>query len=463
MQSIPIEEAEALKQLVGDRYQLQSLLGNNPGRKTLLAIDNETGNQVVLKLLLFGKEFAWQDLKLFEREAETLRSLEHSAIPQYLDYFDVESTAVKGFALVQSYIDARSLATQVAAGRRFSEEELEQIAQQLLEILEYLHSRQPAVIHRDIKPSNILLTGRTAHAVGQVYLVDFGSVQTLAAREGGTITVVGTYGYMPPEQFGGRAVPASDLYSLGATLIYLASGRHPADLPQDELRLEFEDFVQLSPRMVDWLQVLVQPGLTKRVGDASTALVQIEKVSTEETTDSSSLSTLVPPSSSNIRIFRENSKFILTIPNSQLRFQRFNRTKLTDKILIGIIVSIFSGIFLVAAFNELMLLGADPSIIGISVILLGALSASAFTIFSPRKKQVIIEIEETCISIQIPCKEAKLLDRKHVWQLRRDVNNAIQVSIGDWRVLFYVSREEQDWLIQVLSKELGLPEAKSVV
>ncbi len=263
---IPVSESElnALQQLVGERYRPLSLLGKKSGRKTLLAEDSETNAKVVIKLLTFGEDFNWDDLKLFEREAETLRSLDHPAIPKYLNYFDVETPKSKGFALVQSYLEAQSLDVQVKAGRRFSEEELEQIAQQLLDILEYLHSRQPAVIHRDIKPSNILLTDRTAHSVGQVSLVDFGSVQTLAAREGGTITVVGTYGYMPPEQFGGRAVPASDLYSLGATLIYLASGMHPADLPQDELRLEFEEFVQLSPKMVVWLKTLVEPSLGKR-------------------------------------------------------------------------------------------------------------------------------------------------------------------------------------------------------
>ena len=58
------------------------------------------------------------------------------------------------------------------------------------------------MIHRDLKPSNILLGERSGNSVGQVYLVDFGSVQTVLATEGGTRTVVGTYGYMPQEQFG---------------------------------------------------------------------------------------------------------------------------------------------------------------------------------------------------------------------------------------------------------------------
>ena len=101
-----------------------------------------------------------------------------------------------------------------------SEAEIKQIATSILEILIYLHGLNPPVIHRDIKPSNILLGDRSGNSVGQIYLIDFGSVQTDAAKEGGTMTVVRTYGYIPPEQFGSCTVPASDLHSLGATLIY---------------------------------------------------------------------------------------------------------------------------------------------------------------------------------------------------------------------------------------------------
>ena len=128
------------------------------------------------------------------------------------------------------------------------------------------------MIHRDIKPSNILLKNRSGNSVGEVYLVDFGAVQTLATQQGKTVTVVGTYGYMPPEQFGGRAVPASDLYSLGATLIALITKQHPADLPQKDLQLEFEQFTQLSPAFTNWLKWMTHPSLERRP-----ASVQIAK------------------------------------------------------------------------------------------------------------------------------------------------------------------------------------------
>ncbi len=263
--------------ILAQRYQIQQVLGKKAGRRTLLAYDLEIDRPVVLKLLRFDSDFEWDHLKLFEREAETLQSLDHAAIPQYLDHFELDTSDCKGFVLVQSYIEARSLEAHVKSGRSFSEAELKQLAGDILEILIYLHRQNPPVIHRDIKPSNILLGDRSGNHVGQVYLVDFGSVQTIAAREGGTMTIVGTYGYMPPEQFGERAVPASDLYSLGATLIYLATGKHPADLPQHNLRIQFESIAtHLDHKLIHWLQRLIEPDLSRRFHSASIAFASLK-------------------------------------------------------------------------------------------------------------------------------------------------------------------------------------------
>lgn len=271
-----------VEQVLKERYAIQKQLGRNAGRRTLLARDLQTQELVALKLLAFTADFQWDDFKLFEREAETLQSLSHPAIPRYLDHFEFQTAKTKGFVLVQSYIEAKSLAEWVESGRSFNEEEIRQIAKSLLDILTYLHQQSPPVIHRDIKPSNILLGDRSGNSIGQVYLVDFGSVQTLAAREGSTITVVGTYGYMPPEQFGGRAVPESDLYSLGATLIYLVTETHPADLPQKDLRIQFQPKIALSSDylgsdFVEWLKRMTEPNLKSRLSSAEEALKALEQ------------------------------------------------------------------------------------------------------------------------------------------------------------------------------------------
>ncbi|AFY52910.1 protein kinase family protein [Rivularia sp. PCC 7116] len=299
------------RQILQERYEIQRQLGKNPGRKTLLVKDLETEELVVVKLLNFDIEFDWQDLKLFEREAQILEELSHPAIPSYLDSFKVDLPDTKGFGLVQTYIPAKSLEEHLQQGRTFSETEVKQIATALLEVLTYLHSRQPAVIHRDIKPSNILLGDRSGNNVGDVYLVDFGAVKTTAVQQGGTMTVVGTYGYMAQEQFGGRAVPASDLYSLGATLIYLVTGNHPADLLGDDMVIKFEESVNLSSSdFVNWLKWMTQTTLKKRPSSAEVALQELENPTVVE-----SKLFVAKPQDSKVQLTKKKDELEIIIPS----------------------------------------------------------------------------------------------------------------------------------------------------
>ncbi len=308
-----------INHVLHDKYLTQSLLGHKRSRRTLLAKDLDTQSLVVIKLLLLGNDFVWEDFKLFEREAEVLKSLNSPAIPRYLDFFEAETEWGKGFALVQSYIEAKSLQEWVQAGRVFSQEDIKSFAKQLLGILDYLHLHQPPVIHRDIKPSNILLGDRSGNHPGKIYLVDFGSVQT-ASHEGGTITIVGTYGYMPPEQFGGRALPASDLYSLGATLIYLITGQHPAELLQDDLRINLKPAAENNSELTAWLECLTEPSLKQRFGTAAEALKSLEQPPTP-------VSRQIPPP--------KCSKYLVTKTTEMFHWVVPATTKLLDVIDAG--------------------------------------------------------------------------------------------------------------------------------
>lgn len=264
------------EQILHERYQLKQQLGNNAGRQTWLAVDlaTQTKERVIVKLLPFTPQIHWDDLKLFEREAQVLKHLNHPRIPKYRDYFYTEpsnSGDLPWFGLVQDYILGYSLPQLLKKGKRFTEAEAKQIAIQLLKILIYLHELSPPVLHRDIKPSNIIW-GKNR----QVYLVDFGAVQEKAKAEGATFTVVGTGGYAPPEQLWGRAVPASDLYALGATLIHLLTCTAPVDLPQREMRLQFQDKVSLSPSFTHWLETLIDPAPELRFSNAHEALLALQ-------------------------------------------------------------------------------------------------------------------------------------------------------------------------------------------
>ncbi|MFE1746675.1 type IV pilin-like G/H family protein [Coleofasciculus sp. H7-2] len=268
---------QAEKVLQG-RYQLTKQLGQNAGRQTWLAedLEAEPRQSVIVKLLAFSPQMQWEELKLFEREAQVLKNLNHPRIPNYRDYFSLDEQAGDGlpwFGLVQNYIPGTSLRQLLDKGKKFTQEQVRYVATDILEILIYLHELSPPVLHRDIKPSNIIL-GEDR----QFYLVDFGAVQDRAKAEGVTFTVVGTNGYAPPEQLWGRAVPASDLYALGATLIHLLTGTPPSELPQHQMRIQFSDKVRLNPNFSSWIEKLIEPAPEKRFSTAREALEALQQV-----------------------------------------------------------------------------------------------------------------------------------------------------------------------------------------
>ncbi len=254
-----------------DRYRLVERLGCNGFRKTWLAVDRRTDRKVLLKTLLFARGFEWQNLKLVEREAQVLEGLSHPYIPRYVDSFWEGGPEGDYFCLVAEYIPGRSLEQCIREGEHFSEVEMRRIARELLEILRYLHTQSPPVVHRDLKPGNVIL-GDDGHA----YLVDFGAVQHQIDL-GQTLTVVGTYGYMAPEQFGGRGVPTSDLYGLGATLLFALSGRHPGDFERRTLWLLYRGRTGASAQFEDWLSWTLAPEATARFPSAAAALKALER------------------------------------------------------------------------------------------------------------------------------------------------------------------------------------------
>jgi serine/threonine protein kinase len=278
-------------------YQILEQLSHKTSRQTFLARNLQSEELVVVKILHFDANCQWDYYKLFEREAKTLQNLQHPAIPKYLDYFDLED----GFALVQTYIDAPSLETVMKSGRKFSEVEVVELADRILSILTYLHEQLPPVIHRDIKPSNILLGNRSGNSIGDVYLVDFGSVQTAASTDGGTITIVGTAGYIPLEQFSGKTVIASDLYSLGMTVIYLLTGVHPTELTQVNGHFKFT--AEISNRLYQWVDKMTQPYLDKRFDSAKLAQIAL-------TSEDGNYGDLVhlKPANTQIKLYRDREK-----------------------------------------------------------------------------------------------------------------------------------------------------------
>jgi serine/threonine protein kinase len=473
------------EQVLHQRYQIQRQLGQNAGRRTLQAQDLQTQELVVLKILSFNSDFRWEDLKLFEREAETLKSLSHPAIPRYLDYFELDLPDCRGFVLVQSYIDATSLQAWIKRGRTFSEDEIKQIAKALLNVLSYLHDRNPPVIHRDIKPSNILLTNnRSAHQVGELYLVDFGSVQT-AVRETGTMTIVGTYGYMPPEQFSGRAFPASDLYSLGATLIYLVTGRHPADLLQEDLLLEFEPVTHLSPSLVQWLKLLTHPNRKQRLTSATVALKALEQPFFQsQPVESSTTSTPLvqqKPHDSQISLRKDSETLEIYLPPENCGGS-LGCTFLLYWVLIAMALSsgCSGNVFVILICLLLLWSGisgyreASFTAKADTRIYIDGTSMSVIETAFGRRRLVFHASRNNLYKLTYvkrlyyPDSEAGIVEgppelkiwTKHFHPLYRDISYRIgQSRSADSKTRFYgcLTTQEVDWLAQELSNWLGLP------
>lgn len=293
------------------RYQLQQQLGHNSGRQTWLALDlaTEPHESVIVKLLAFNPQMQWDDFKLFEREAQVLKNLNHPRIPRYRDYFSLDKQTGGGlcwFGLVQGYIPGASLQQLLKEGRRFTEPQVKEIALSVLNILIYLHELSPPLLHRDIKPSNLILGSDK-----QIYLVDFGAVQNQAAKEGVTFTVVGTSGYAPLEQFWGRSVPASDLYAVGATLIHLLTGTAPANLPCKDLRIQFRDKVSLNSTLISWIEALTEPDLDRRFSSAREA---IEALETGRAIASVPLYQISQPAKTRVQLSKSPERLKIKIP-----------------------------------------------------------------------------------------------------------------------------------------------------
>jgi hypothetical protein len=162
----------------------------------------------------------------FKRESLLLTSLEHPSIPTIYDYFYDESLG--RFYLVMKFISGGDLASRLrtAPGGRIDEKTVADWGMQAADVLEYLHSRPKPIIYRDLKPANLMIDGNS----GRVMVIDFGIARWVKQEEKG-VTAVGTMGYAPPELFGGRVEPRSDIYSLGATLFHLLTGADPQDNP----------------------------------------------------------------------------------------------------------------------------------------------------------------------------------------------------------------------------------------
>lgn len=300
--------AEGVGDIIAGRYRVERLLGKGGFAATWAARDLQTGREVAAKVLDIRELDDWKSVELFEREARVLSRLEHPGIPRYVDFIAPSEAGEGGDAqsrmvLVQELAPGESLDARIEAGWRGTEAEIQQIARQVLGILSWLQSLSPPVIHRDIKPANLIIDDAET-----VRLVDFGAVRdSLASHTSLGSTVVGTFGYMAPEQFQGAAAPQSDLYALGATLVTLLTHKEPGELGHERMRLDFHDHVSISEPFRDWLDRMLEPVIEDRFANATEALAALDAPPAPKVS-------ALAPAGTRLELARDRRKFTLNVP-----------------------------------------------------------------------------------------------------------------------------------------------------
>lgn len=236
--------------VIADRYRIVRPLGEG-GMKAVYLADDLRFRVRRCALAVMVDSFTSDDARRlavmnFEREADVLSQLDHASIPKVSDRFSEQNRHY----FVMDYVAGQTVEAKLSAtGGRLEQPEVIDLALQICDALDYLHTRTTPVIYRDLKPSNLMVTPE-----GKVKLIDFGIARHFA-RKG---TTVGTIGYAAPEQYQGESEPRSDLYALGATLHHLLSGRDPTRFP-----FHFPPLSTLVPGCDPKLEKLVSEALRR--------------------------------------------------------------------------------------------------------------------------------------------------------------------------------------------------------
>jgi serine/threonine protein kinase len=261
--------------LLRDRYRALSAIAQGGFGKTFLAVDEDKPSKSRCIIKQFypqaqGTSNLQKAAKLFAQEAERLEQLgKHPQIPELLAYFIQDNQQY----LVQELIEGQNLAEILATNGAFTELQIRDLLTQLLPVLDFIHTNK--IIHRDIKPTNII-----RRSDGRLVLVDFGAAKlTKETTLMTTGTTIGSPEYVAPEQAMGRAVFASDLYSLGVTCIHLVTNVSPFELfePSEE-GWAWREYLAQNPISFDLARILDKmsaPETKKRFRSAAEVLQQL--------------------------------------------------------------------------------------------------------------------------------------------------------------------------------------------
>src|SRR5690242_6895334 len=241
--------------LLANRYQLLSCIGQGGMGAVYKAADTRFNNRPVAI-----KEMSTSGLpaarlqeaeEAFEREAHLLADLLHPNLPRIYEHFAENDRSY----LVMDFIDGQTLEDYLAkvGGKPLPIDQVMKWAEQLCDVLNYLHSHQPPIVFRDLKPANVMISEN-----GHIYLIDFGIARIFKPGKQHDTVALGSPGYAAPEQYGkAQSSPRSDIYSLGALLHHLLTGIDPSEQP-----FFFRPASQVNPAIDPALDALLQQMLS---------------------------------------------------------------------------------------------------------------------------------------------------------------------------------------------------------
>ncbi|MGQ4649022.1 protein kinase domain-containing protein [Lyngbya aestuarii] len=271
------------KLLLAEQYRILKLIGAGGFGRTLLAEDEyqSSESQCVIKQFYYqGQNQLKKAVQLFRQEAARLEKLgEHPQIPELLDYFEQDNNLY----IVQEFVNGENLAQELATTGAFPETQIRSLLSDLLPVLQFIHQAQ--IIHRDIKPENII----RRYTDDKLVLVDFGAAKyataTTLAKTG---TTIGSAGYAAPEQAFGKAVFASDIYSLGVTCIHLLTQTEPFDLYDViESNFAWRDYLHNNPvseQLAAILDKMIQSTVKQRYQSVTEVLQAWERLKDSKVT-----------------------------------------------------------------------------------------------------------------------------------------------------------------------------------
>lgn len=259
------------------RYYIVKELGKGGFSVTYLSQDRDLPGYplCVVKRLQprINNQVSWQNAqKRFITEANVLQKLgEHPQIPKLLAYFEENQE----FFLVQEFIDGDNLEEEIQE-KLLNEAEASEVLKDVLETLKFVHEK--GVIHRDIKPSNLI----RRHQDRKIVLIDFGAVKEITVSSGlapniNYTNIIGTIGYMAPEQIAGQPNLSSDIYALGKTIIYSLT-RQLIDEDSSTLEvINHPGLGGLSPKMTNILNTMTKQSYHQRYQSVTDVLKELNK------------------------------------------------------------------------------------------------------------------------------------------------------------------------------------------